>query len=274
MPRFSFKEYVETKIFYVNNKYELYNTILEQINSSYKLISNKNIILILFTLMSDTGTYECRIWVYKDKIQMVCNSSELRNLKGLYKVMLEKFVTSPVAAAYDAEVCQQLGFKVHNIEPNRLAESISSILGLEIKEKKKMSEVEVKSSKMPRTRITLAPQGESGGGSGITSTSRDDYLLKKCFGLVWRECAEGNCILPEDPKKALEEKGFAIIELKGDATGISHYLCMLRTGISDCSYAVVKVTREQVEIHCFENIDNILLFLEEKTKYKNIRELV
>lgn len=251
MPGFSFKKHIETKMIEVENIKSVCRTIINEIKLSIQRNLN-NVRLIIFTLIGDK-VYECRVWVGQSVVY-ACPINIDNNIVNVYKIMIEKFITSSESAAYDLEVCRYMGFKVYTFKLDELENIELSVNGGILKIINKSAFKNNKSIYVKEERNKKY----------VSEVDKNKYYLVKCFSTIWKYCSTSDCKPLDSLLEALEMSGFSLLSTANTSRG--GYICVLRVDNSDCKYAAVGVS-EKIDVKCFESVDELVDFIR-KNNYR------
>jgi len=303
LPKFSFKRYMRTSAVDVEAPEKLVETIRGAIEEAARAAKPDPVRLLVFTIFVDDPEmgpvqYEFRAWVSPDKVTMVGNIDHRFDPSRAYRVIIEEFEVSAIAASFDSDSASHLGF-----EPVILP--LTGGLELKLRQLLRLEKPVEKERPEPASNVEEEParkEREDGRGGLIEKPRLGAGLLgalvqggprprllrrreepareppkpavevvakpasnggdgiSRCLSRIWEECVYGDCNQPSDLRKALEEDGFAVVG-KG-----AEYYCVVRGERRHCRYFVIVMGPGKIETDCLSSIDEAVRLLEEKVK--------
>jgi len=305
LPKFSFKRYLRTSAVDVEAPEKLVETIQRAIEEAAKAASPDPVRLLVFTIFVDDPEmgplqYEFRAWVSPDKVTMVSNIDDRFDPSRAYRVIIEEFEVSAIAASFDSDSASHLGFEPLILPlTGGLDSKLRQLLRLEKPVEKARAEPQGRAEEEPTPREGEREDGRGGPvekpklgtsllGAIVQGGARPRFLrrreepareppkpavevvakpasnggdgISRCLSRIWEECVYGDCSQPSDLRQALESDGFAVVG-KG-----AEYYCVVRGERRHCRYFVIIMGPGKIETDCLSSVDEAVRLLEEKVR--------
>ncbi|MCE4605668.1 MAG: hypothetical protein F7C08_03960 [Desulfurococcales archaeon] len=249
LPSFSFKEYVNTVVVDVNELNELPYIIMNIIEKSIE-IKYKDTIILLNIILSTDLQFEIRIWINPAKNEAIIMhniDNELFDINRLYKVAIEEFRATEIAASLDHEIAGNLGIKITRIDLSMLPSILHSILKIDEAVVKKVEEKADDNNTTVNEIVNLE--------YSINNASRFD-VISMCLDKIWEVCGSINCMeAGRNPAEMVSKYGVAVLGKDGE------YVCIIR-GDQSCQFIVSVFKKDVIESICIDTFDGLKSIIE------------